>query len=515
MPIPIPLPLAPLAGAGASAAASTFIAGSSLKLAQSLYGFQRSIPTLPPLTGLEGVATLQDLISDALAGARVPVASLPNPLGPNGSLAGAIAAAAAVGMWAEREKIKNGLLELGKLLGIQNANTAQRWGLLGGPNITGRDGPRVTSSGNWNPNGQNLIRWSGYWVGNDYLGRPVRTNGLTNSGTTVTGPFGVRIKTGNSYEASLCYSATEIFCGYYPPGGLVDNRPINWTGFMGSFTFTVLSGGPGYPVPSDAVTGNPPIELVPWLGAPSFDDDSFVTAELPQAISLPQATQNSQPFTDSSADIAQGAQQVVPVQPGPQTPAVPSVASPVPSTLPPWLLPGANPTTQSTTNDGQLSPTAKSPVMPTPADSVTPWPGAAPIPGAGVAPAPTLQGIAVEVGRIERKLEIMMNPASPGNLLDKFGDLKDFIGPLIELISATTAGTTYTLDSPCEVDDDGNRLPAVAVAAAGGFTQFGAILNRLDALAALIQVHKDLKQPNCKQKPPTGEFVTVNFEQID
>jgi hypothetical protein len=109
----------------------------------------------------------------------------------------------------------------------------------------------------------------------------------------------------------------------------------------------------------------------------------------------------------------------------------------------------------------------------------------------------------------------MMNPAAPGNLLDKFGDLKDFIGPLIELILATTAGTTYTLDSPCEVDDDGNRLPAVAVAAAGGFTQFAAILNRLDALAALLQVHKDLKQPSCKQKPPTGEFVTVNFEQID
>jgi hypothetical protein len=514
MPIPIPLPLAPLAGAGASAAASTFIAGSSLKLAQSLYGFQRSIPTLPPLTGLEGVATLQDLISDALAGARVPVASLPNPLGPNGSLAGAIAAAAAVGMWAEREKIKNGLLELGKLLGIQNANTAQRWGLLGGPNITGRDGPIVTSSGNWNPNGLNEIRWSGYWVGNDYLGRPVRTNGFTNSNMgIVTGPFAVRIKTGNSYEASLCSSATEISCGYYPPGGLVDNKPINWTGFMGSFKFTVLSGGPGYPVPSDAVTGNPPIELVPWIGAPSFDDGSFLEAELPQAISLPQATQSSQPFSDSSAGVAQGAQQVVPVQPGPSRPAVPAVSPATPPTIAPWLLPGAIPATQTRT-DGSLVPAAAPPVVATDPGSIIPWPGATAIPGTGPAPAPTLQGIAQEVGRIERKLEVMNNPTAPGNLIDRFGDLANLISPLIEAIMAISSGTTYTLDSPCELDAEGVKLPAVVVQAPGAFNQFGAILNRVDALAELLQVHKDLKQPNCRQKPPVGEFVTVNFEEI-
>jgi hypothetical protein len=37
--------------------------------------------------------------------------------------------------------------------------------------------------------------------------------------------------------------------------------------------------------------------------------------------------------------------------------------------------------------------------------------------------------------------------------------------------------------------------------------------NRMDALAQLIQVHKDLKQPNCRFKPQ-GEFVTVNFEQV-
>ena len=55
-------------------------------------------------------------------------------------------------------------------------------------------------------------------------------------------------------------------------------------------------------------------------------------------------------------------------------------------------------------------------------------------------------------------------------------------------------------------------MPPVVVEVPGALTSFGAILNRLDALAQLIQVHKDLKQPGCKHKP-TGEWVTVQFEE--
>jgi hypothetical protein len=128
----------------------------------------------------------------------------------------------------------------------------------------------------------------------------------------------------------------------------------------------------------------------------------------------------------------------------------------------------------------------------------------------------TLQGIAQEVGRIERKLEMMMTPDAPGNLVDQLGNLADLIGPIVEAILASTAGTNYTLDSPCELDEaTGEKLAPVRVSAPGAPTQFGAILNRIDAIAQLIQVHKDLKQPNCKPQTPTGEFVTVNFEQID
>jgi hypothetical protein len=168
-----------------------------------------------------------------------------------------------------------------------------------------------------------------------------------------------------------------------------------------------------------------------------------------------------------------------------------------------------------TVQNGALPAAAPLPVPTTDPGAIIPWPGAAPIPGTGPAPAPTLQGIAQEVGRIERKIEVMMSPNAPGNLVDKFDLLDELLKGLIGAIIASESGTTYSLDSPCEVDAEGVKLPPVLVEAPGALTQFGAILNRLDAIAELVQVHKNLKQPNCKPKPPTGEFVTVNFEQID
>jgi hypothetical protein len=166
--------------------------------------------------------------------------------------------------------------------------------------------------------------------------------------------------------------------------------------------------------------------------------------------------------------------------------------------------------------NGALPAPTPAPVPTTDPGSIIPWPGAAPIPGSGPAPAPTLDGIAQEVGRIERKLEMMNTPNAPGNLVDRFGNLAELIGPIIEAIQALSAETTYELDSPCEIDEEtGEKLPPVVVQVPGAITQFGAILNRVDALAELLQVHKNLKQPNCKPKQPQGEFVTVNFEQID
>ena len=39
------------------------------------------------------------------------------------------------------------------------------------------------------------------------------------------------------------------------------------------------------------------------------------------------------------------------------------------------------------------------------------------------------------------------------------------------------------------------------------------VIKRIDALAELLQHHKNLKQPSCKNPAPVGEVVTVQFEE--
>ena len=222
----------------------------------------------------------------------------------------------------------------------------------------------------------------------------------------------------------------------------------------------------------------------------------------------------------------------------PDTPGSPSrPATPTPvitPTLPrpfapPWIQPNtptapgsvpgqfpSNPTqpTQPTAPDGTLTPTQPGPVTQTQPGSIVPWPGAPSIPAIGPTPRPDLQGIAQEVGRIERKLDLMNTPTSPGNMIDLLQEARRAAQAIWDLLTSLSAGTTYTLDSPCEVDDEGVKLPPLEIEAPGSTNAFGVLMNRTDALAELIQAHKNLKQPGCKHKL-AGEIVTVNFQQIE
>jgi hypothetical protein len=151
-------------------------------------------------------------------------------------------------------------------------------------------------------------------------------------------------------------------------------------------------------------------------------------------------------------------------------------------------------------------------------DAITPYPGAPPLVGNG--PAPNLEAMAKELGRIESKLEIMLKtPTGPG------GDLGDLLGPLVnglfQLLQSFfdgAPGQTWELYGPCEVDENGDPItPPVPrlVNIPETSSDRDAVLARLDGLAELIQQHKYLRQPTCTRKAPMGEFVTVNFEQID
>lgn len=263
----------------------------------------------------------------------------------------------------------------------------------------------------------------------------------------------------------------------------------------------------------------------PWLNPPTQAALDFQAAQqldafvpLPLVLPAPVTVPEAEPLTQPEpATPAEPPQRIAPPVTVPSSP--PWISPSRPGSTPgsvPGYFPSQNPTqpTQPVAPDGTVTPTQPGPVTQTQPGSIVPWPGAPSIPAIGPAPRADLVGIAQEVGRIERKLDLMNTPTSPGNLIDLLGEARRLAEAIYELLTSLSAGTTYTLDSPCEVDDEGVKLPPIEIQAPGSTNAFGVLMNRTDALAELIQAHKNLKQPGCKHKV-TGEIVTVNFQQIE
>lgn len=238
-----------------------------------------------------------------------------------------------------------------------------------------------------------------------------------------------------------------------------------------------------------AAPGSKPVPLAP---APT---PAYIPRYVPWFFPSPSIPAQPEPQADPSGDPAK----------------TPTIRPSTPGTFP-EQRPGT-PTVPITT-DGTVQAPAPIPVPVTDPTSIVPWPGAAPIPGTAPAPQPTPEGIARELGRIERKLEIMNTPGTPGNIVDKIGDISQVVGPLLEALIVSGMGGKYLLDSPCEVNEDGTKKDPIEVPYSGAINMLGLLNNKLDAIADLIQVHKNLKQPNCKVKPPAGEWVTVQFEEF-
>lgn len=488
MALPLAIPLAAPIAPGAVAASATFAGGVIAYAAQQVYGFRAPLPPLPRVTGKAGGGTLQELVADAIAGARVAVAMPPSPFGPRGNLAvlGAQALAYAWGLLNSRPVVEETVVPVP---GMQAAGT-------------------VPAAGNTVPGALSITTGAGsYLVSKQNCSPDTPATEITTSGTdTFQNVTGVSFETvaGPCGPNQLAIRLTRFQES--------DNvRPVLTTSWgIVSYTRPIVFSWAGpNPQPFSFPTSNlglPSGFVLPAI-VPTQEPSPSRTAPAPLPLPLP-STVPSNPEPEPQTLPAPSP--LVPVTPGPAAPPVVQPGTPISPQQP--KTPGSTGTT-----NGIVNAPARVPVPVTDPTAITPWPGAQPIPGIGTSPAPTLVGIAQEVGRIERKLEVMNNPNAPGNLVDRFGDLANLIGPIIEAILAATSGTTYTLDSPCEVDAEGDRLPAIEVEAPGAPTQFGAILNRIDALAELLQVHKDLKQPNCRgaDVPVGGEFVTVNFEQID
>jgi hypothetical protein len=248
------------------------------------------------------------------------------------------------------------------------------------------------------------------------------------------------------------------------------------------------------PLPSGYVAPTPEVEP---LAEPAIVPRPAPTTPIPAPPEIPSPETEPQP-------------QPVPVEPGPsRRPVAPPLVipgRPGTRTLP---LPGATPT-----KDGAIVPQAPATVAVTPPDAHFPVPGAPPVTGNG--PRPTPEGIAQELGRLEQKLARLSDPGpeGPGDGSDRLQLISDLIGRLIEFATSMTSGGGYGLSSPCEVDENGERI-VTTVNYSGATNSLGVLSNKVDALAALIQAHKDLKQPNCKQPAAVGQPVTVNFVQVD
>jgi hypothetical protein len=195
-----------------------------------------------------------------------------------------------------------------------------------------------------------------------------------------------------------------------------------------------------------------------------------------------------------------------PPAPAPFTPLTPW-APPLPIPQPTQPLPVPNP--QPTNPDGNMAP------QPVPPPVTTP-PGeedflGQPIGQPGTAPPPTLEGIAQEVGKIEQKLRIIGSqpPAGGGDL----GALLDLIQLILTLLQSAYGPGSYEISGPCEPQFPGGGAQVREASWGAGVGGFAMVRDRLDALAELLQHHKDLRQPVCATKA-SGEEVTVIFEEI-
>lgn len=192
----------------------------------------------------------------------------------------------------------------------------------------------------------------------------------------------------------------------------------------------------------------------------------------------------------------------------PQTEPTPAKPTVVPSVFPSPVR------TTPTQPDGTPLPVTAAKPTPTPKDAHVVNNQIIPANG----PQPSLDGIAKEVGRIESKMASVMKSAPLKDPLewDEIIAILRLLKDLFDGITDDEPQSAYQISSPCELDDQEQRIVFASTIAAST-DKFGAIINRINAVADLLQHSKNLKQPLCpgQRFPVSGQAVTVNFTQID
>ena len=308
------------------------------------------------------------------------------------------------------------------------------------------------------------------------------------------------------------FGRATISWGGSSPGSTNGGLP----GYLRLKSFTTSNGQPPE-VPTTQV--GTPIDRSPVLDALNRARESVgMDTSVPLAFIPP--AQPVIPSAPSRAPVVVPAPIIAPA-PAPR-PAVPAGApgrAPAPGTLPQITpAPGAAPAPQPQPstfpqidparpplpigpNGVPVAPAA--PVVPVTPPDVINYPGLT-VGDPAARPRPDLDSIAKELGRQEQKLAGLLGGLGYPEAFDR----------LLDLISSINGGTTYTLHPPCGTDANGDPLPPVEVIVPPSIGDSSAIINRLDALAMLLDEHKAMRQPICKGKP-TGRPVTVTFVEAD
>jgi hypothetical protein len=131
-----------------------------------------------------------------------------------------------------------------------------------------------------------------------------------------------------------------------------------------------------------------------------------------------------------------------------------------------------------------------------------------PIPGQQVVP--TLEAMAVEMAKQEAKQEWLVRNAPRAGVdpsAPSLAALLEIATNLLTLLQQLYGPGSYELAPVCE------DRPPVEVGWTGGVGAFSQLNKKLDALADLLQAHKDMRQPVCATKA-SGQPVTVQFQEI-
>jgi hypothetical protein len=397
-----------------------------------------------------------------------------------------------------------------ELLGLGLLVLAQIWGLLNKkrtlllkPSLTGEFTEYGDYGGQAN---QYMVNSDRIYCGNGLVKEKGWTNNTMGS-LGVGKSYGVRYELFNVDAAIVCSASDVKTPSTTVPWAITYKRTTAGGPWVEAFRWTTSKGETvGSLGWRQTMTTRPFVVGLTRDGAPLIIPSE---GEVPARDAVPESVPQLPPLITPVKPAAPPAvepetqPEIAPVEPGPVRPPTTTPA------LPPARLP-VRPADTTGIKDGAIVPKPADPVVVTDPDWHFPIPGKGPIVGNG--PRPTPEEMAKELGRLEQKLNSILNP-TPDTPMEWQEWLKQIADALLNLVG----GTTYTLTEDCNPDGDPNYQPrSWDFQAAGALNAFGVLENRIDALAAMIDQSLRAKQQVCLPtgQEPAGVSYSVQFRSV-